>query len=262
VTRSVHSPSAAWLTAILRCPETRQALTAADGGLRRADGRLFPDRDGFTSLVYPGAIHGDDGEMNRLYERIAPFYEFSERVLGRLLTGVDMEESRAHMASLPDLRPGMRMLEVSPGPGVFFPLLRHRLGHGAEFAAVDLSLAMLRQCRARHAAQNVQLVHANAQYLPFADGSFDALFHFGGVNLFNEPARALAEFVRVVRKGGTIAWGDEQMTGNFRHPLGRHLLPRLNAGFLKPMPPVPTGLAEVHHHEVHRGLGYLITARR
>jgi ubiquinone/menaquinone biosynthesis C-methylase UbiE len=38
--------------------------------------------------------------------------------------------------------------------------------------------------------------------LPFADNSFDILFHFGGVNLFNNPDLALREFVRVVRRGG------------------------------------------------------------
>ena len=251
-----------WLTAILRCPETHQAFTAVEGGLRRADGRLFPDVDGLRSLVYPSQVAGDDGRMNRLYERLAPFYDLSERVLGRLLTGVDMQASRAQMASLVNLRPGMRFLEVSPGPGVFFPWFRERLGPGSEYAAVDLSRAMLRQCRARHAALQVELIHGNAHYLPFADESFDALFHFGGVNLFNEPTRALDEFVRVVRRGGTLAWGDEQMSEHFRHPLGRHLLPRLNPGFLRTPPAVPAGLTEVRRHEVHRGLGYLYTAQR
>jgi ubiquinone/menaquinone biosynthesis C-methylase UbiE len=232
------------------------------GGLRRTDGRFFPDRDGFPSLVFPATLGGDDGRMNALYQRIAPFYDFSERVLGRLLTGVDLQESRAEMVSLTDLGAGMRLLEVSPGPGVFFRGLRGRLGPGSRFAAIDLSIAMLRQCRANHAAQSVELIHGNAQYLPFADESFDALFHFGGVNLFNEPARALDEFVRVVRKGGILAWGDEQMSSQFRHPLGRWVLPRLNPGFLRSPPPVPGGLADVRQHEVHRGLGYLITAKR
>lgn len=252
----------AWLTAILRCPDTHQSFTAVEGGLRRADGRLFRDLDGVPSLVYPPEVQGEDRKMNRLYERLAPFYDFSERALGRLLTGVDMQESRAQMASLVVLRPGMRFLEVSPGPGVFFPWFRQRLGPGSQYAAIDLSMAMLRECRARHASLDVELIHGNAQYLPFADESFDALFHFGGVNLFNEPTRALDEFVRVVRKGGTLAWGDEQMSARFRHPLGRHLLPRLNPGFLRTPPAVPGGLVDVRRHEVHRGLGYLYTARR
>jgi SAM-dependent methyltransferase len=251
-----------WLIDILRCPETRQKLKAEPGGFRRADGRWFPDRDGFTSLVFPAVLGGDDRRMNGVYERIAPFYDFSERVLGRLLTGVDTGASRAHMISLVELTPAMRFLEVSPGPGVFFPWLRDRLGPGSEFAAVDLSLAMLRQCRARHSALGVELIHGNAQCLPFADESFDALFHFGGINLFNEPARALDEFVRVVRVGGTVAWGDERMSERFRHPLGRHLLPRLNPGFLRTPPSVPQALTDVRQHEVHRGLGYLVTARR
>ncbi len=253
---------AAWIIDILRCPETQQRFEADEGALRRADGRRFPDRDGFASLAFPAALGGDDQRMNRLYERIAPVYDLSERVLGWLLTGVNVATSRDAMVSLLDLRPGMRLLEVSPGPGVFLARLRERIGPESEFTAVDLSLAMLRQCRNLHAAQNVELILANAQHLPFADESFDALFHFGGVNLFNDPARALGEFVRVVRRGGLVAWGDEQMSDRFRHPIGRRLLPKINPGFLRLPPPAPPGLVDIRRHEVHGGLGYLATARR
>jgi ubiquinone/menaquinone biosynthesis C-methylase UbiE len=253
---------APWVIEILRCPETGQRLEATHGALRRADGRLYADRDGIASLVFPVTLSADDAKMNRLYERIAPVYDWSERVLGRLLTGVDMRGGRAAIVALLGLRAGMRLLEVSPGPGVFLPLLRQRLGSEAQLAALDLSLAMLRQCRARHAALGVELIQGNAQYLPFADESFDALFHFGGVNLFNDPGRALGEFVRVVRRGGVVAWGDEQMSARFRHPLGRWLLPKINPGFVKSPPPVPAALTAVQRHEVYEGLGYLVTARR
>ena len=121
---------------------------------------------------------------------------------------------------------------------------------------------MLALCPARHAALDVALVHGNAQYQPFADESSDGLFHVNGVNLLNEPERGLREFVRVVRKHGTLAWGDEQMRKPFLHPIGRRVLTRLNVGFLRSPPPVPAGLSVVREHVVHRGLGYLITAKR
>ena len=45
--------------------------------------------------------------------------------------------------------------------------------------------------------------------LPFPDGFFDAAFHFGGINLFGDKRKAVAEMARVVRKGGRVVFGDE-----------------------------------------------------
>lgn len=253
---------AQWLIDILRCPETGFGFSLRDGVLTRSDGKIFPDHDGIISLVYPEALTDSDKEMNQRYEKIAPYYEFTERVIGWLLTGVNMQRGREEIVSLLGLKPNQRLLEVSPGPGVFQPMLRKAVGEKAEYAALDLSSNMLHQCQLRHADLNISLVQGNAQYLPFADNSFDALFHFGGINLFNEPQKALAEFVRVVRKGGIVAWGDEEMSKNFRHPLGRRILPRLNPGFLKTPPEIPSGLCNVKKHEVYHGIGYLVVAQR
>ncbi|MCP3679856.1 MAG: hypothetical protein GY782_06115 [Gammaproteobacteria bacterium] len=73
---------AAWLIDILRCPETGQKFTLHERGLIRSDGKIFADREAILSLVYPTTLAGADAKMNRLYERIAPFYDLSERILG------------------------------------------------------------------------------------------------------------------------------------------------------------------------------------
>lgn len=252
-----------WVMEILRCPETLKRLERTESGWKRiSDGKYFPDNNGLISLVYPYTLAGDDEKMNRLYEWLAPFYDTSERILGRILTGVDMQQGRNKIVDLLQLKLGMRLLEVSPGPGVFHPILRQKLGDKAEIAAIDLSCNMLRQCQKRHALDRVELIQANAQHLPFADGSFDALFHFGGVNLFNDPERALREFVRVVRKDGIVAWGDEQMSKDFSHPIGRRILPYLNPGFKKTPPKLPVGVTKVNSHVVYGGLGYLVTGMK
>lgn len=253
---------APWVLALLRCPETGLDFYCQDGHLLRRDGRIVSSVDGVPCLVWPTDLVGDDAHFNHFYDRLAPWYDWGERVLGRVLTGVDMVRGRADIVARLGWPQGLQTLEVSPGPGVFLPLLRRMLGQEAPLAALDLSQAMLRQCRLRHGDLEVALVQGNAQFLPFADASFEALFHFGGVNLFNQPEKALAEFVRVLRPGGYLAWGDEQMSANFRHPLGRRLLPRLNPGFLRTPPLPPAGLTEVVRHEVYQGLGYLMLARK
>ena len=97
-------------------------------------------------LVMAGAIPGVVGS-DRVYLSddvgnllLAPFYDAAEIILGRLLTGANMRKGRQCIVDLLNLLPGMRLLEVSPGPGVFEPGLRQRLGKDAEIAAVDSSL--------------------------------------------------------------------------------------------------------------------------
>jgi ubiquinone/menaquinone biosynthesis C-methylase UbiE len=251
-----------WIIGILRCPETGLPVNQTTNGLSRSDGTPIAAPDGIPSLVYPSVLTGSDAEMNRRYEWLAPFYSLSESILGWLLSGVRIGKGRREMVSLLQLQTGMRLLEVSPGPGVFHRMLRRAIGRKAEAAAVDLSQAMLLQCKRRHARRRFVLIRANAENLPFADASFDALFHFGGVNLFNEPERALREFVRVVKPGGIVAWGDEGMSPSYRHPIGRWLLPKMNPGFYKVPPPPPPGLRDLVRHEVYAGLGYLYVGRR
>lgn len=251
-----------WLNAILKCPETGEPLTPSENAYIRADGKQYPIIDGILSIVYPESLSDQDAEMNRMYELMAPFYDFTERLLARLLTGVDVIKGRKDIVSKLQLQAGIRLLEVSPGPGVFQRLLRDAIGEKGELVALDLSLNMLRQCRRRNPDLNVHLIHANGQYLPFADDSFDALFHFGGVNLFNDPERAIQEFVRVVKKDGLVSWGDEGFSPNYPNNFRKQLLSRMNPGFLKPMPPIPSSVYQVQIHEVYEGHAYLVTARK
>jgi ubiquinone/menaquinone biosynthesis C-methylase UbiE len=60
--------------------------------------------------------------------------------------------------------------------------------------------------------------------------SFDAVFHFGEVNLFNDPDRALREFIRVAKKNGVVSWGDEGFSKNYKGEIRRRILAKLNPG--------------------------------
>lgn len=213
-------------------------------------------------FIKPENIVGSDKEMNARYELIAPFYDFFERVVGRVLTGVDIAHGRDEIVDLLGLGGGSSFIEVSPGSGVFYKGIRQKLGMSANVVAVDLSMNMLLEFKKNNNLENTVLVCTDAHDLPFADESFDALFHFGGINLFNDPSVALKEFVRVVKKGGMIAWGDEQMADTFGRRFARWLLPKINHGFLKQEPELPCGLLDVKKHIVYDGLGYLYTARK
>jgi ubiquinone/menaquinone biosynthesis C-methylase UbiE len=250
-----------WLLNGLRCPETLKTLKR-DGNRFESDGKVYAIKNDILSIVYPDDLGGDDAKYNRLYNLLAPLYDLNERVMGKLLVGVDMTKGRKEIVSFLGLKPGMRMLEVSPGPGVFQKYLRNDIGENGELVALDLSMGMLRQCQKRNDKLNVHLIHGNAQFLPFADNCFDALYHFGGVNLFNDPQKAISEFIRVVRKDGIVSWGDEGFSENYRNERRKKLMLKINPGFAKPRPIIPHSVYDVIENEVYDGLGYLVVAKK
>lgn len=251
-----------WLKDILRSPETGEPLSWKGDSCSDGKGRTFRSIDGIVSFVDSSELSGQDARWNRFYNLFAPLYDLNERITGKLLVGVDMVAGRSEIVSRLNLKPGMRLLEISPGPGVFQRLLRKTVGADAEYAALDLSMAMLRQCKLKNNDLNIELIHADAQSLPLAENSFDAVFHFGGVNLFNDPRKALDEFIRVSKVDGIVSWGDEGFSANYPAGLRRKILSKMNPGFTKPRPPVPLTVCSAQEHEVYNGLGYLLVCRK
>ncbi len=100
-----------------------------------------------------------------------------------------------------------RVLDVATGPaGVALQLIDRT---GARVVGIDLSEPMLRrgQANARAAGREDQiaLVLARGEELPFPDGGFDALTFTYLLRYVSDPAATLAELARVVRPGGAIA---------------------------------------------------------
>jgi demethylmenaquinone methyltransferase / 2-methoxy-6-polyprenyl-1,4-benzoquinol methylase len=75
---------------------------------------------------------------------------------------------------------------------------------GVDFAGEMLRLGLDKVRRAGLAAR-VHLARGDAMRLPCADGTFDAAMVAFGIRNVVEPRRALAEFHRVLRPGGTLA---------------------------------------------------------
>jgi demethylmenaquinone methyltransferase/2-methoxy-6-polyprenyl-1,4-benzoquinol methylase len=104
-------------------------------------------------------------------------------------------------------RPGERVLDVATGTGMVALALARR---GCTVVGLDQSPQMLATARAKlldapaFAAQ-VSFVQGEAERLPFAGGSFDALTFTYLLRYVDDPAATLAELARVVRPGGRIA---------------------------------------------------------
>jgi SAM-dependent methyltransferase len=251
-----------WLD-VMQHPAGGSRVQGKASAPRFADGSPLDSREGVLRLVFPAQLGGTDAVWNRRYDLLAPFYDLNERVGGRVL-GVHMRREREEIVARLGLQPGMRVLEVSPGPGVFQGLIAAKIGPSGRLAELDLSLGMLRACRkqARRNRIDPLLVQGNGSYLPFVDGAFDCVFHFGGVKLFTESQRALSEFVRVAKPRAVVAWGDEGFGEGAPVGWRRRTLERMNPGFREPLPPLPAGVTDVSHFEVMNGCAWLIVARK
>lgn len=138
------------------------------------------------------------------HDRLAMSYDdffapVTERAIDPLLDAVAMA-------------PGDAVLDVATGPGT-------GAGRAAARAAgrvvgVDLSRAMLAVAAARH--PSVDFREADAERLPFADATFDAVVCNFGVGHFPRPETAADEFVRVLKPGGRAALSWWDFTGGAR----------------------------------------------
>ncbi len=103
-----------------------------------------------------------------------------------------------------DLPKGLRWLDVGCGNGAFTEALIAR-GGPAEVTGIDPSEGQLAYARTRPGAKSAQFRVADAQSLPFADGSFDAAVMALVISFVPDPAKAAGEMARVVRPGGCVA---------------------------------------------------------
>jgi SAM-dependent methyltransferase len=74
---------------------------------------------------------------------------------------------------------------------------------GARYRGIDFSPKALELARSRPELADVELVSGSTADLPFHDASFDLVYSNGVIHHVPETARAIAEFRRVLRPGGT-----------------------------------------------------------
>ena len=101
---------------------------------------------------------------------------------------------------------GDRVLDLAGGTGDIAALMSRRVGAKGRVLLTDINAAMLdvgrRRLEDRGIVANVDFALVDAEALPFAEASFDAVtIAFGLRNVTDKPA-ALREMCRVLRSGG------------------------------------------------------------
>lgn len=253
--------------ALLRSPQRAEALDAVvEGGrevLVSSSGERFPVRDGVPDFRGPGDLTGDNGKYNQLYETIGGFYDDTQRV-ACALKGLNRDEYfLAYMRKL-EVKAGDRVLETSVGTGLNLKYLPK----GVRIAGLDLSAEMLASCRAnlRRWGLEADLYLGNAERLPFADASFDVVFHVGGISFFNDQGKAIREMIRVARPGSLLLISDEteeyaQKTYE-RIPITSSYYKNRKKAVTIPVDLVPGEMEEVQVEMIKGGLFYALTFRK
>lgn len=124
-----------------------------------------------------------------------------------------------------------RTLEVGVGTGANLP----HYGADVLLTAVDPSARMLDQTRAKLPARTlgthpparpagVELVRAEAEDLPFADGGFDSVVATYVLCCVGDLDRSLAEMARVLRPGGRLLLSDHVVSTSWPLRMGQRLL--------------------------------------
>lgn len=134
-----------------------------------------------------------------------------------------------------DLHAGTEVLDVAAGNGNASLAAARRW---CKVTSTDYVPSLLDSGRTRAEAEGHHILfkRADAEHLPFADASFDAVLSTFGVMFTPNQAQAAGELLRVCRPGGRIGlanWTPEGFVGQMFRLVGRYLPPP--AGVSSPM---------------------------
>ena len=143
-------------------------------------------------------------QVARMFDGISGRYDLLNRLLSM---GIDIRWRRVALRMLRERGIPSRVLDVATGTADLALALAADLPE-AEVIGVDLSEGMLgvgRQKVERNGLRSrVRLEQADAENLPFEDGSFDAVTVAFGVRNFENLDKGLVELQRVLRPGGHL----------------------------------------------------------
>ena len=141
-------------------------------------------------------------QARRLFAGIAPEYDR----MGSVLSFGQDPRWRRFLASKVNAIPGAWVLDVATGTGL---VARELARKNVRVVGLDQSPAMVARgveaVRERGLDGRVRFTLGQAQALPFADGSVDAVTFTYLLRYVDDPAATVAELVRVLRPGGVMA---------------------------------------------------------
>jgi SAM-dependent methyltransferase len=143
------------------------------------------------------------------------------------VVGTTLQIVGENLAEAMDLRSGMRVLDVAAGNGNATLAAARRW---CDVTSTDYVPALLESGRARAVAEGhtIKFQEADAENLPFANASYDAVMSTFGVMFTPNQERAASELLRVCKPGGKIGlanWTPDSFIGQLFKIIGRYIPP-------------------------------------
>jgi ubiquinone/menaquinone biosynthesis C-methylase UbiE len=141
--------------------------------------------------------------------------------------GITLQITGEALCEAMDIRSGQSVLDVAAGNGNASLAAARR---DCKVVSTDYVPSLLEQSRIRATAEKLAIDYreADAEALPFDDGSFDNVVSTFGVMFAPNQERAAAELLRVCKKGGKIGlanWTPDSFVGQIFKTVGRHVPP-------------------------------------
>lgn len=149
------------------------------------------------------ALKGKKEQMRQMFNRIAESYDRLNHIMS-----LNIDRAwRRHGVDLVAEHTPHRILDLATGTADLAIYMARRIP-SAEVVGVDLSTEMLAvgsaKIEAEELADRVTLQEGDAEALPFADGSFDAVTVAFGVRNFADLPLSLRQMHRVLRQEGMV----------------------------------------------------------
>ena len=161
--------------------------------------------ENFTDFGFERVRRADKARRVRgVFDSVAPRYDLMNDLMS---AGAHRLWKRFTLA-LANLRPGQRALDVAGGSGDLAAGLARQVGERGLVVLSDVNAAMLARGRDRLIdagfVGNVECVQADAERLPFADGTFDCITIGFGLRNVTDQRAALAAMQRALKPGGQL----------------------------------------------------------
>ena len=126
-------------------------------------------------------------------------------------TAVESFAGVANPWKLGRLEPGERVLDLGSGAGTDSLIAAQMVGPKGHVTGVDMTQQMLEKARTaatEMGTTHLEFVEAEAERLPFSDGSFDVVISNGVIDLVPDKDAVFDEIDRVLRPGGRLQLAD------------------------------------------------------